>query len=76
MLWGDGLQIQTTINCRTAAASSRVMEGPSMELERIHGESNLNARGEGLRVLPDPHTERSRHRATAATDRASEVAKP
>ncbi len=68
MLWGDGFEIETLINCRVAVAKLRVTEVPSVELERIFGESNLHAVKDGLRVLKTLGTERKRswsHRRTA-----------
>jgi glycosyltransferase involved in cell wall biosynthesis len=63
LLWGDGFEIETMINCRMAAADSGITEVPSVELERIHGDSNLNAVKDGLRVLYTIFTERVRHGA-------------
>lgn len=51
MLWGDGFEIETVINCRVAVARLRVTEVPSHEHSRVHGASNLNAVRDGLRVL-------------------------
>jgi glycosyltransferase involved in cell wall biosynthesis len=51
MIWGDGFEIETVLNCRIAAAELCVEEVPSVERSRIHGESNLNAIRDGLRVL-------------------------
>jgi len=51
-LWGDGLEIETMINVRAARSfPSSVVEIPSVEKERIHGESNRNAVRDGIRVL-------------------------
>jgi len=63
MLWGDGFEIETIINCRVATAGLRVAEVPSVELPRIHGESNLDAVSDGLRVLRTIFAERGRGRA-------------
>lgn len=49
--WGDGFEIETLINVRVANAGLRIAEVPSFERDRIHGESNLNAVRDGLRVL-------------------------
>jgi glycosyltransferase involved in cell wall biosynthesis len=57
MQWGDGFEIETVINCRVAKANLDVREVPSVELERIHGESNLHAVKDGLRVLKTIGTE-------------------
>lgn len=51
MLWGDGFEIETLLNCRFAQNRLNVVEVPSVELMRIHGASNLNAVSDGLRVL-------------------------
>jgi glycosyltransferase involved in cell wall biosynthesis len=47
----DGFEIETLINVRIARAGLDVREVPSMELERLHGVSNLNAFRDGWRVL-------------------------
>jgi glycosyltransferase involved in cell wall biosynthesis len=51
MTWGDGFEFETLINVRAAQARLRVVEVPSYEAVRIHGESNLNAVRDGFRVL-------------------------
>ena len=51
MLWGDGFEIETVINCRFASAGVTIVEVPSVELARIHGESNLRTFSDGTRVL-------------------------
>jgi glycosyltransferase involved in cell wall biosynthesis len=68
--WGDGFEIETLINIRTAAAGLAITEVPSFEHSRIHGVSNLSAFSDGIRVLrtilherlttPPPH-HRFRH---------------
>ena len=65
MVWGDGFEIETLIACRVAACGLRVREVPSVERDRIHGESNLNAVRDGLRVLATIGAER--RRATGRT---------
>ena len=60
MHWGDGFEIETMLNCRIAAANLRVTEVPSIEKLRIHGESNLNAIKDGIRVLKTILAERAR----------------
>jgi glycosyltransferase involved in cell wall biosynthesis len=67
MLWGDGFEIETIINCRFAAARVAITEVPSVERLRIFGESNLHAVSDGLRVLRTVRAEhqRARHRAEA-----------
>jgi len=56
--WGDGFEIETLINCRVAAADLSIHEVPSIELERLYGESNLNTFRDGFRVLKTIFTER------------------
>jgi glycosyltransferase involved in cell wall biosynthesis len=69
--WGDGFEIETLINCRVAAADLQIHEVPSVELRRIHGESNLHAVRDGLRVLRTILTERfQRGRSTTPTPSA------
>ena len=60
MLWGDGFEIETVITCRVAAAQLRVTEVGSVERQRIHGVSNLNAISDGIRVLKTIGAERRR----------------
>jgi len=60
MLWGDGFEIETVINCRFAAAGIEIAEVPSVEKLRMFGESNLHAVSDGLRVLKTLFTERRR----------------
>ncbi|WP_211298532.1 glycosyltransferase family 2 protein [Kineococcus rhizosphaerae] len=69
--WGDGFEIETLINCRVAAAGLQIHEVPSVELRRIHGESNLHAVRDGIRVLRTILTERFQHgRSTTPTPSA------
>jgi glycosyltransferase involved in cell wall biosynthesis len=49
-LWGDGFEVETLIHVRAAQAGLRVAEVPSHEYLRIHGESNLSAVRDGIRV--------------------------
>ena len=65
-LWGDGFEVETLINIRIAKAGLTVTEVPSFEHSRIHGVSNLNAFGDGLRVLRIILAERHRSRRLAA----------
>jgi glycosyltransferase involved in cell wall biosynthesis len=51
MIWGDGFEVETLINIRMAMSTLRVDEVASMEAARMHGVSNLNAFGDGQRVL-------------------------
>ena len=75
MLWGDGFEIETVINCRMAAAGVSIVEVGSVELSRIHGESNLRTFSDGFRVLRTIAAEhrraRSRNRGTSVTQLAN-----
>ena len=51
MLWGDGFEIETVLNCRIAAARLKITEVPSMERQRMFGETNLRTFVDGTRVL-------------------------
>jgi glycosyltransferase involved in cell wall biosynthesis len=62
-LWGDGFEVETLINVRVATRGLRITEVPSVEAARLHGVSNLNAFGDGTRVLRTIITEHRRHRA-------------
>ncbi len=70
MLWGDGFEIETLINCRFASAGLTITEVPSVERQRLHGESNLHAVSDGLRVLRTLRTERARVKRNTALDNA------
>ena len=48
---GDGFEIETLINVRTAQSPLIITEVASFESCRLHGASNLNAVRDGLRVL-------------------------
>lgn len=58
--WGDGFEIEAVIACRMAAHRVRTAEVPSVELNRIHGESKLNPVSDGLRILRTITAERFR----------------
>lgn len=60
MHWGDGFEIETVLNCRFFLGGHRIVEVPSVEKNRIHGESNLNAVSDGFRVLRTIFAERAR----------------
>jgi glycosyltransferase involved in cell wall biosynthesis len=47
----DGFEVETLINVRIAKAGLVVHEVPSFERARIHGQSNLRAMHDGMRVL-------------------------
>jgi glycosyltransferase involved in cell wall biosynthesis len=50
-LYGDGFEIETLMNVQALRAGLKVVEVPSFEAERIHGESRLRALPDGWRVL-------------------------
>jgi hypothetical protein len=50
-LESDGFEIETELCVNAITAGLRVAEVPSHELDRRSGESKLNARRDGLRVL-------------------------
>ncbi|WP_322767940.1 glycosyltransferase family 2 protein, partial [Frankia sp. Cr1] len=58
--WGDGFEIETLIMLRVAMAGLRITEVGSFEQPRVHGESNLRAGSDGLRVLRTIVSERLR----------------
>lgn len=76
MIWGDGFEIETLINVRVASAGAQIAEVGSVELERIHGVSNLNAVSDGIRVLKTILHERmiARRRARTMSLASFEVA--
>jgi Glycosyl transferase family 2 len=51
MLWGDGFEIETVLNCRVAAAGLHITEVPSVERQRLFGRTNLRTFADGTRVL-------------------------
>ena len=64
MLWGDGFEIETLLNCRVAVAGLAVTEVPSVERQRIFGLTNLRTFADGARVLRTPVVERIAARRT------------
>ena len=69
MLWGDGFEIETVLNCRIAAAGLRITEVPSVERQRIFGQTNLRTFTDGTRVLRTLAAERRRAVAAAGPGR-------
>jgi len=51
MVWGDGFEIETLLNCRVAVGGLTVAEVPSVERPRIFGTTNLRTFADGSRVL-------------------------
>jgi glycosyltransferase involved in cell wall biosynthesis len=56
----SGFEVETLMNIRVAKASLKVVEVPSFEATRRHGQSNLDARRDGMRVLRTIVAERIR----------------
>jgi hypothetical protein len=46
-----GFEVETHINLRVSSAGMRIVEVPSYERDRFHGQSNLNTFRDGFRVL-------------------------
>ena len=77
----DGFEVETLLNIRAARAGLRVVEVPSFERDRIHGESNLHTFRDGFRVLRTIFREWKRspkllveHESASSDRRTSEVA--
>lgn len=60
--WGDGFEVETVINVRMIRAGKKIREVGSFERCRLHGNSNLNAFSDGMRVLRTINQERRLHR--------------
>ncbi|MFP5021303.1 glycosyltransferase family 2 protein [Pseudonocardia phyllosphaerae] len=60
MYWGDGFEIETLLNCRVASAGLAITEVPSVEKERMFGDTNLRTFADGTRVLRTLAAERRR----------------
>jgi glycosyltransferase involved in cell wall biosynthesis len=73
MRWGDGFEIETLITMRVARANLEIIEVPSFEHGRLHGQSNLNAFSDGLRVLRTIFAEGKR-RSVKAEDQGVSMA--
>lgn len=55
----DGFEIETLMNIRAITAGLNIFEVPSFESPRVHGESNLNAVRDGMRILRTIASERT-----------------
>jgi glycosyltransferase involved in cell wall biosynthesis len=62
-LTADGFEIESQILGHAALAGLRIAEVPSVELLRLTGDSHLNARRDGLRILRELLSERFAPRA-------------
>lgn len=70
----DGFEVETMMNIRAHTAGLKIAEVPTWEHDRIHGESNLNATRDGLRILKVIVSERlapKRGRERFATTRST-----
>ncbi len=56
----DGFEVETSLNLRTHRAKLKMVEVPSFEYARIHGQSNLRTLRDGWRVLRTIVHERAR----------------
>jgi hypothetical protein len=68
-----GFEVETLINLRIAGAGMKITEVPSYELDRIHGESNLNTFRDGFRVLGTILSEARRRRRTVRPARPDSI---
>lgn len=62
----SGFEVETLLTLRAARASLKVAEVPSVERDRIHGESNLRPVRDGMRVMRTIMRERFKRDRTAA----------
>jgi glycosyltransferase involved in cell wall biosynthesis len=69
----DGFEVETLMNIRAHKAGLRVVEVPSYEAARVHGQSNLRAVRDGLRVLRTVGRERFLEPPMALTPREETV---
>jgi glycosyltransferase involved in cell wall biosynthesis len=60
-LYGDGFEIETIMNVQALRSGLKVVEVPSFEAERIHGEGRLQTFPDGWRVLKTIIRERLRN---------------
>jgi glycosyltransferase involved in cell wall biosynthesis len=67
----NGFEIETMMNIRALRAGLRVVEVPSFEEARIHGESNLQTMRDGWRVLRTIFSERMSPASTPIEARTS-----
>ncbi len=78
MLWGDGFEIETVLNCRIAAAGLKIIEVPSVEGRRMFGQTNLRTFVDGARVLRTLLAEhrRAEHRTADRVGRPTILGRP
>ena len=61
----DGFEVETLMSIRAATTGLRIVEVPSFEANRLHGESKLHALPDGVRVMRTILRERLRGRPSA-----------
>jgi hypothetical protein len=61
----DGFEVETLMNIRAHKAGLEVVEVPSFEAPRVHGESNLHALRDGIRILRTVWREKRPQQAVA-----------
>ena len=69
----DGFEIETLLNLRMHKAQFKIVEVPSFEYSRVHGESNLRTFRDGWRVLKTIIQERRQHMLPVSTVKRSET---
>jgi glycosyltransferase involved in cell wall biosynthesis len=67
-LYGDGFEIETIMNVQALRAGLKVVEVPSFEAERVHGEGRLRTLPDGWRVLKTIVRERLRSHRLPESD--------
>jgi glycosyltransferase involved in cell wall biosynthesis len=72
-LCADGFEIETQIVVHAVRAGLQIVEVPSFEAERLHGESNLRTFRDGTRVLREMLRARVASWPPAAPDRSREL---
>lgn len=65
----DGFEIETALNLSALRSGIKIVEVPSFEMNRVHGQSNLNAFTDGFRVLWTILKEMFRSKATLEAGR-------
>jgi glycosyltransferase involved in cell wall biosynthesis len=71
---GDGFEIETMMNVRALRCGLKIMEVPSFEAKRVHGQGRLRTIPDGWRVLKTIWRERQAHGRQRTQPRAQPVA--
>lgn len=64
----DGFEIETLMNIRAHMSSLKIIEIPSFEHQRVHGQSNLNTFKDGWRVLQTIFRERRQNKRESVSE--------